>query len=531
VGAAFLTKLLVALIVLPALWLTYMVFAPRPWRIRILHLLAGSAVVVAISAGWVLAVDRTPLASRPWIGSSTDGSAADLVLGYNGIGRITGADQGAGGGTFPGGGFGGAFGGGIDQFGGEPGVTRLFNAGMGDQVMWLAPLAATAAVAGLYGVARHRRRDTRAAAVVLFSGWAATTFVVFSFAQGIFHNYYVSLLAPAIAALVGIGVSQLRQAGRRGRTVAAVAVAVTAGLQLVLLRRVEAYTWLRPTVTITLLAVTAGLGWSAWRRERDSQRTITGLVGAGVALVLVAPTVWSWAGDRYAPAGTFPDARPATSSTLGGVSGQGGFAAFGGTGGGLDEAMLAWLRNEQEEERWIVAVGSVQQASAAIIAGDSVMPMGGFTGSDPAMTTDRLTTLVRDGDLRFVLTGGFGLGGGGALTAVTNACTEVPPTTWGADGEQPAGGTGGGSTLYDCQDKADAIAQASETAPSDADTTTPGGGFPGGVDTDELERCLSEQGVTLPDSGDGMPDVTDPDLAAALQECGLPAAAGESAPR
>jgi hypothetical protein len=98
------------------------------------------------------------------------------------------------------------------------------------------------------------------------------------------------------------------------------------------------------------------------------------------------------------------------------------------------------------------------------------------------------------------------------------------------DGEQPAIGIGGGSTLYDCQGKADAIDHASETAPRAADTPTPGGVYPGGVDTDELERCLSEQGVTLPLSGDGMPDLTDPDLTAALQECGLPAAAGESAP-
>ena len=442
-AAAFLTKLLAALIVLPALWLTYLVFTRRPWRVRVLHLVAATGLLAALCAGWVLAVDRTPLSSRPWIGSSTDGTAADLVLGYNGIGRITGAEQGFGGGSFPrGGGFG--FGGGIDQFGGAPGIGRLFNAGMGDQVMWLAPVAAATAVAGLWVAWRRRGRDPgQAAIVVLLSTWAVTTFTVFSYAQGIFHNYYVSLLAPAVAGLAGIGVAMVRRAGPGGRVVAAAVLVLTALVQFVLLRRVDAYHWLRPTVTILLLAAAAGLVWTAWSRAADacSPRVLTGLLVTGVVALIAAPTVWAFAGDRYAANGTFPDARPVATSGFGAVGG-----GPGGFGGGLDETMLDWLREQRSGERWLVAVGGIQQAAGAIINGDSVMPMGGFSGSDPAMTPARLAQLVRDGELRFVLTGGGfggpgGFSGGGIDSIVTTACTEVPDY----------------SGLYDCQGKADAI--------------------------------------------------------------------------
>jgi hypothetical protein len=124
--------------------------------------------------------------------------------------------------------------------------------------------------------------------------------------------------------------------------------------------------------------------------------------------------------------------------------------------------MLDWLRDQRTTERWLVAVGGVQQATAAIIDGDSVMPMGGFSGGDPAMTPDRLAQLVHDGELRFVLTSS-GLGGPGGFsnrtidTIVTDTCTEVPGTTW-TDNTSTATGT-----LYDCQHQSDAITRAAET--------------------------------------------------------------------
>ena len=40
---------------------------------------------------------------------------------------------------------------------------------------------------------------------MLFGVWALVHVVVFSFQQGIFHPYYASALAPAVAALAGAG--------------------------------------------------------------------------------------------------------------------------------------------------------------------------------------------------------------------------------------------------------------------------------------------------------------------------------------
>ena len=269
-GFGFLTKLLAAGIVMPGLWGAYLVAAPGPWRKRTLHCLAGAAAFFVVAIGWVALVDLRPLADRPWIGGSTDGSALDLVFGYDGFGRITGATAGPGGNAF-GGGPGGVFGGGggINQFGGATGLLRLFNNGMGDQVMWLFPVALVSAFAGMITAARRRVRDARLGSLIMWVGWAVVVYFVFAFAKGVYHNYYVSLLAPALAALVGIGVAQVREAKMAGRVVAALAVGATAWLQLVFLDRVDAWTWLRVAVPVGAVLGVAVVAVLLWRQPKS----------------------------------------------------------------------------------------------------------------------------------------------------------------------------------------------------------------------------------------------------------------------
>ena len=94
IGLAFLAKLLVALLIVPGLWLAYLVTGPSNWRRRIGHLALATLVMVGVSGAWVVSVDLTPVTSRPYIGGSVNGNALDLVLGYNGIGRVTGNNRG-----------------------------------------------------------------------------------------------------------------------------------------------------------------------------------------------------------------------------------------------------------------------------------------------------------------------------------------------------------------------------------------------------------------------------------------------------
>ena len=61
---------------------------------------------------------------------------------------------------------------------------------------------------------RLRRGDARTGWLVATGGAFLGCAVTFSAASGIFHPYYVSLLAPFTAALVGGGVGQFLRAER-----------------------------------------------------------------------------------------------------------------------------------------------------------------------------------------------------------------------------------------------------------------------------------------------------------------------------
>src|SRR5439155_7344486 len=166
------------------------------------HLAVAGAVLVVVAGAWIAAVELTPAADRPYVGWTSDNSALSLALDYNGLGRVIGQT----GGTSRGGGLGGAF-------SGAPGVLRLLNDALGDQAAWLLPLAIVGGGLALFAAARTRDRR-RVGALLVLGGWFVTAAVVFSFASGIMHTYYLSALAPATAGLVGAGALALWRAGR-----------------------------------------------------------------------------------------------------------------------------------------------------------------------------------------------------------------------------------------------------------------------------------------------------------------------------
>src|SRR3954453_5597956 len=233
VGLAFMTKMLQGWMLVPALAGVYLVAGPPRLLVRARQLLAAGVAMLLVSAAWPVAVSLWPADSRPYIGGSTNGSVWDLILGYNGFGRITGSEGGGAGG----GGFGG---GGGPGFGGTPDLWRMFNEQVGSQIAWLLPLAAVSLLAGLWLTRRAPRTDRVRAGWLLFGGWAVVHLVVFSTAQGIFHPYYTSALAPAVAALGGAGLVALWRWARSswvGLVALDAAVAGTAWVAVELLGR------------------------------------------------------------------------------------------------------------------------------------------------------------------------------------------------------------------------------------------------------------------------------------------------------
>ena len=91
----------------------------------------------------------------------------------------------------------------------------MFGSTLGGQISWLIPFAAIALIGTLILIGRRPRTDLARASVLLWGGWIVPEFFVLSFQQGTQHPYYISAMAPTIAALTGIGAVAFYQAYRR----------------------------------------------------------------------------------------------------------------------------------------------------------------------------------------------------------------------------------------------------------------------------------------------------------------------------
>ena len=74
--------------------------------------------------------------------------------------------------------------------------------------------------------------------------------------------------------------------------------------------------------------------------------------------------------------------------------------------------LIRYLEANQGNAKFLVAVPSSQGIADTIIieTNKPVMSLGGFSGSDPILTTNQLASLVANGTVRFFLLNSFGGG-------------------------------------------------------------------------------------------------------------------------
>jgi 4-amino-4-deoxy-L-arabinose transferase-like glycosyltransferase len=452
IGFAFNTKMMQAYVVLPAFFLVYLWATNVSLGKRIRNLAVATVALVVSSAWWMVIVDLIPASSRPYIGGSTDNTVWDLVIGYNGFGRIFGASSSVG-----------SQGNGA-SFGGSSGLYRMFNEIMGGQISWLIPFAAIALIGGLVLRGRAPRTDAKRAALMLWGGWFVFHFLTFSLAEGTFHPYYVTAMAPGIAALAGAGGVLLYRAFREGAAakwawVLPAAIAASAVWAVVLLQRVSGsgtvYTVAEIVVAVAGAASVLGLLVGRFTRRH---RLMGFAALAAVVALLAGPAAYSVSAATSSTNGTNPTAGPSTGGGMGGGGGGMGGApsgsksgtkpsgsapsgtrpsgsgsapssssnstesgsasgtesgsesgaqqAGGGMGGGtqVSSEMIAYLKKHQDGAAWLLAVSTDQTASSIILeSGQPVISMGGWSGSDNAMTLAKLKSLVKSGKLHYII--------------------------------------------------------------------------------------------------------------------------------
>ena len=499
VGIGFNIKMLEAYLVVPAYGLLYLLAAPHSLRKRIGHLALAGVLLLAVSLSWVVAVDLTPASQRPYVGSTQDNSELGLALGYNGIQRLLGSFRGGssanrfpngappsgntgrngtsstpgtppnfgnGGSTNargiragqqpPSGGSGGA--GGLFDIG-TPGPLRLFIQPLAGQIAWLLPFALLGAVALAWQRRPRLQSDRKQQSLLLWGMWLLTMGIFFSVAS-FFHQYYMTLMAPAIAALFGIGVVTMWQDYRRGGWrgwLLPIALVATVAEQVYILSQYP--TWgqrlIPPLVVLGGIAVGALIIARIAPRlhlTAPGRRFLVPALTAGVLVLMLAPTVWA----------ASPILTSTQADTL--VAGPTQTTSFGGNVGGgqsanasSDAALIRYLEDHQGTAKYLVAVLSSKGADAIILATNKpVMTLGGFSGSDPILTTSQLAALVESGQVKYFLlssSGGFGAGGSGQsalITWIQQHSKVVPSSQWQSSAtSSSSGGFGGAEQLYE----------------------------------------------------------------------------------
>ncbi len=396
VGLAFQAKMLQAWLVLPALYLAYLLAAPVASLARRLgHVALSAVVVVMVSLSWMSIVSVVPAQDRPYVDGSCDNSVFSQVFLYNGADRLTGDT--------------------LSQPGCNPapvaapaspdgpaatvavprGPGRFLNGIFGRDGDWLLVPAAVALVGILVTRRRAPRTDPLRGAAVLWAVWLFLTWCFFASSHSI-NSYYLAAFAPAIAALCGMGLALawcLRERPGVRVVVGGTVVATTAYGLYLLPADAGVRPWIVASSLVLALAaiVVAAFSLSPGRPSW----TVRAALGLSAAAVL-AGTVWASATVVLAELGPFDSPYQPAALTAADHAANARSA--------LNAAGLRRAAARVAPSVSVITAETSAQSSVPILAtGHEFLPVGGFTGRVPSTTLAQFVADVRAGRVVVVL--------------------------------------------------------------------------------------------------------------------------------
>ncbi|GHO85583.1 ArnT family glycosyltransferase [Dictyobacter formicarum] len=434
-GLGFNIKYLQAYMVLPAFGLAYWLGSPLPIRTKLYHCAVALGILLLISLCWVTIVDLTPTNQRPYIDSITTQSELDLAFGYNGAFRLN-ADDNV-----------------VNNWAweiGRPGIARFFGQPVAGQCSWLLPLALFSLLALNKSKQRRLPLNRQDQALVLWGTWLFTLLAFFSSAH-FFHLYYLSMLAPAIAALVGAGIVMMWhdycRYGWRGWLLPC-SLLLTGITQALFLTAFPMWSNMLAMVITACSVVLALMRWQRFPHSRarqqfsrkeasrvkqykkanqhtvDSNSTITveqrlqqaamTIVTLGVLSLLLAPTAWA-AIPLNPQSRVIPMAGPPVPQThIPPLI--------------ADPVLLNYLLDHKGKAQFLLATMNTEAASPFIVDTSlPVMALGGYSGITSFLTREQLIQRIDHGLVRFFL-----LPESNDQTAswVFSHCRKVPTKQW-----------------------------------------------------------------------------------------------------
>jgi hypothetical protein len=217
-----------------------------------------------------------------------------------------------------------------------------------------------------------------------------------------------------------------------GVALVAFALASTVLVQVVLMHREHYMLWFVP-----VLVAGVGVGFLALIALR---RLAAPAVALSFLMLLVVPTAYATTTWLAPVEGTFAVAGPKATAGAGGYGVNAHDEA-------IDRALLVYVSTHGAAPRWALLSVASDTIAPIVLMGLSGGALGGYSGTDPAVSGPELARFVAKREARYVLLGGsYSLrGGNGATNAVLRACKELTPQEWHSPVAYPYG-----LVLFDC---------------------------------------------------------------------------------
>lgn len=247
--------------------------------------------------------------------------------------------------------------------------------------------------------------------------WLLPEFIYFSFTKGLFHPYYLTMLAPPIAALAGIGiVSMWELYNEEGWKSWILPVALIAdGLTQILilsyyynisntakiLSTIVAVSCIVSTIILAIVNLTKNKKDALKFKSIKLKKLLATIALMGL---LITPLVCSATTIFYPVSGTFPSAGLSLMTNKQNDGFNMGDPNSGNT------KLIEFLKSHKTNEKYLLVTSSTNGYASDIIinTGESVMALGGFFGTDKVIDLDEFKKLVNNGEIRYVMVGGMG---------------------------------------------------------------------------------------------------------------------------
>ncbi|MGW4247038.1 ArnT family glycosyltransferase, partial [Nocardia sp. NPDC004722] len=383
VGLAFQAKMAQAWLIVPAIAAAALIATPKTeLRQRFTGLIGFGAITAVVSLSWMTLVGLLPAGHRPYVDGSHHNSLFEQVFVYNGASR-TNDGFGVGAANFVTGGDGAGYRAALVLGPGNR-FDHVFGGGGGREAGWLVPLALVCLIVLAWVARRRPRTDHETAALTLWGGWLLIHLAVFLLI-GTVNPYYLAVLVPPVAALIGMGANAFRQSSdRRVRMLGLWAVAATAAYGWWL--SAPAPGWVRIGLVFVTVAVIA-----AALRVRESLVAVLLLAAALAAPTAAAVSVVA---DGYGPLDTPYESARARQVTQGFMASS------------IDEARKLDddLAKMPVHVRYpLISYTTALASPFILVSGRQVPSVGGFTGAAPVPATADVARMIDSGEVGIAL--------------------------------------------------------------------------------------------------------------------------------